>query len=262
MLTILRFACISLLASGSLSYPTTDATPGNPTPISTNQAIHRAVRFLVKLYDPAVQLLPEYQGSKVYWLFHDNYLAQKVLAKDRSALAKRIGLTLQLYRKSYDGAINVLFDPNLRLPPFHATRLILIARRDGALIKNEQNTPKLINNWRDYTDLLFLAAISNVKRNRAFAMECYHQALAMWDGMGFMDAPAMQLYRYSIFKLALALIAARQLQARLPIREKILHQLIALQDRSGGFVTDYNKDDKPIGVPNVETTCLAILALR
>ena len=37
--------------------------------------------FLVGLVDPELGLLPEYPAAKVYWLFHDNYLAAKVLEK-------------------------------------------------------------------------------------------------------------------------------------------------------------------------------------
>ena len=45
------------------------------------QAITKGRQFLVDLFDPTLDLLPEYRGSQTYWLFHDNYLAAQVLRK-------------------------------------------------------------------------------------------------------------------------------------------------------------------------------------
>jgi len=45
------------------------------------EAIQKGRTFLVNLMDPDLGLLPEYRGASVYWLFHDNYLAAKVLAQ-------------------------------------------------------------------------------------------------------------------------------------------------------------------------------------
>ena len=39
-------------------------------------------------------------------------------------------------------------------------------------------------------------------------------------------------------------------------------RLLALQAPSGGWITDYLSDGTPVGKANVETTCLAILALE
>ena len=37
-----------------------------------------------------MNLLPEYRGASVYWLFHDNYLAAKVLNTSHSETARKI----------------------------------------------------------------------------------------------------------------------------------------------------------------------------
>ena len=37
-------------------------------------AAKRGRAFLAGLFDPSIGLLPEYRGSKTYWLHHDNYL--------------------------------------------------------------------------------------------------------------------------------------------------------------------------------------------
>ena len=35
-------------------------------------------KFLAHLFDQSLGLLPEYEGAKVYWLYHDNYLVATV----------------------------------------------------------------------------------------------------------------------------------------------------------------------------------------
>src|SRR5208282_1989323 len=55
-----------------------------------SDAIQRGQTFLVNLFDPDLGLLPEYRGANVYWLFHDNYLAAKVLAISHPQTAQRI----------------------------------------------------------------------------------------------------------------------------------------------------------------------------
>jgi hypothetical protein len=43
-----------------------------PASAKLAEAADRGRRFLDSLVDPALDLLPEYRGAKVYWLFHDN----------------------------------------------------------------------------------------------------------------------------------------------------------------------------------------------
>src|SRR3954464_460861 len=54
------------------------------------ESIAQGRAFLTNLIDPELNLLPEYKGAKVYWLFHDNYLAAKVLAGSDAKLADKI----------------------------------------------------------------------------------------------------------------------------------------------------------------------------
>jgi hypothetical protein len=42
----------------------------------------------------------------------------------------------------------------------------------------------------------------------------------------------------------------------------LVEKVLALQQPSGGWVTDYDAGGKAIGVANVETTCLCILGLE
>jgi hypothetical protein len=42
----------------------------------------------------------------------------------------------------------------------------------------------------------------------------------------------------------------------------ILELLLSQQNEDGGWITDYDAEQKPVGLANVETTCLAIIALE
>ena len=46
-----------------------------------------------------------------------------------------------------------------------------------------------------------------------------------------------------------------------PHRDEVVARLLAMQATDGGWKTDY-KDGKPVGLANVETTCLSLLALE
>jgi len=59
------------------------------------QRIQRGENFLTNLFDASLQLLPEYKGSSVYWLFHDNYLAAHLLSNSRPISANGFVLRWQ-----------------------------------------------------------------------------------------------------------------------------------------------------------------------
>jgi len=54
------------------------------------EPVARGHAFLISLFDPELNLLPEFRGNKTYWLFHDNYLAARTLAKVKPELSRRI----------------------------------------------------------------------------------------------------------------------------------------------------------------------------
>ncbi len=43
--------------------------------------------FLASLFDAELNLLPEYRGANVYWLYHDDYLAAKVMKSSHPEVA-------------------------------------------------------------------------------------------------------------------------------------------------------------------------------
>jgi hypothetical protein len=83
----------------------------------------------------------------------------------------------------------------------------------------------------------------------------------MWDGEGFKDRAAKHSGIYATYKLALYLIAAHRLRIAAPHRDQVITRLLAMQSPDGGWKTDY-KEGKPVGLANLETTCLSSLALH
>ena len=73
------------------------------------QAVGKGREFLANLMDAELNLLPEYRGAEVYWLFHDNYLAAKVLAASHPDLAQRIQAALKREGIQESGKIELLF---------------------------------------------------------------------------------------------------------------------------------------------------------
>ncbi len=100
------------------------------------------------------------------------------------------------------------------------------------------------------------------ENNQSAARRNWDSAMRMWDGHGFLDAAARSDGRYSTYKLGLALLAASHLSPPAKPPAGLLNQLLAMQDESGGWITDYDARGKKIGLANVETTCLAILGLE
>jgi hypothetical protein len=85
---------------------------------SPTEAVQRGRNFLVSLMDPELDLLPEYRDAKVYWLFHDNYLAAKTLATSHPKAAQRITAAIRGEGIEKSGKIQLLFDFYLVPNPF------------------------------------------------------------------------------------------------------------------------------------------------
>lgn len=225
------------------------------------EAADRGRRFLASLYDPSVSLLPEFRGSKTYWLYHDNYLAAKVLDRTDAAMAKKVRDGIRVFRLTGSGKIEILFDEATRPMPFRHYRLIEVARIGEKSIKTEVVTEEVNSAWRDYTDLLFVAAIVEARAVREQAVRYFVEGMATWDGTGFRDRVNRNGGRYATFKLALALFAGSRLDRHPDQEPAIVERLLAAQRHDGGFVTDYDDQRRPLGEANVETTSLAVIAL-
>jgi hypothetical protein len=225
------------------------------------ERITRGESFLTNLFDARLELLPEYQGSTTYWLFHDNYLAAHILAGNRPDLARRIRNTLVRFGVTNSGKIEIVLGEARQPLPFRTYLLTNVAMVEGKRIRTELVTTNLLTGWSEYADLLLFASLAQAESASADAGRNFEKAAAMWDGEGFNDRAAKHSGIYATYKLALYLIAAQRLKISTPHREEVIARLLAMQSTDGGWRTDY-KERKPVGLTNVETTCLALLALR
>ncbi len=225
------------------------------------QRIQRGEGFLTNLYNAELQLLPEYRGSHTYWLFHDNYLAAHLLAGPRPDLSARIRSTLKRLGHTQSGKIEIVFGEAPQPLPFRSYVLTNVAMVAGSTIRTEIVTTNVLKGWEEYADLLLLACIAQAKPAPTVARQYFDQAAAMWDGHGLNDRATRHSGIYATYKLALYLIAADRLRVVPPHRDQVIARLLAQQGAEGGWITDY-KDGKPVGLANVETTCLCLLALK
>jgi hypothetical protein len=240
----------------------TETRAPSSAPGWSRDAAGKAEAFLAGLFDPSCDLLPEYRGSETYWLYHDNYLAAKLLERSRPELSARIRAAMARYGVERSGKIELLFDEAQTPFPFLDPELVTVAREGSRSVRTEVLTERPTVGWESYADLLLMAAIARAKMQPSEALGCFARALALWDGRGFADAATRELGRYSIYKLALALIAAERLGAELPMEAALLDRLRANLSLEGGWITDYTPDGVPCGLANVETTCLVIMGLE
>ncbi len=220
-------------------------------------AADRGRGFLVKMFHPEMHLLPEYEGAKVMWLYHDNWLAARVLKSSHPDLAAKILAAIKARGITRSGKIEMLFG---EAPlPFYRYELKDVAVDRGFTIRTEVTTAEKTTGWENYADLLLIAAVA--EKDPATGKARLEAAMKMWDGMGFADEVVKKQGQYATYKLGLALHAARRLGVTLPQEAEIRKRLLALQHTNGGWITDYLPDGKARGLANVETTCLAILGL-
>jgi hypothetical protein len=223
--------------------------------------IQRGESFLTNLFDARLELLPEFRGSKTYWLFHDNYLAAHWLDRTRPDLSRRIRATLERFGVTNSGKIEIVLGEARHPLPFRNYVLTNVAVIEGKTIRTELVTTNILKGWTDYADLLLLASIAQARSAPTDARRGFNRAAATWDGEGFKDRAARHSGIYATYKLGLYLIAAHRLNISPPHRDEVIARLLSMQAPDGGWKTDY-KDGKPVGLTNVETTCLALLALE
>ncbi len=208
-----------------------------------------------------MNLLPEYRGAEVYWLFHDNYLAAKILASTRPDLAEKIRKAIAAYGVTQSGKIEILFGEAPRPLPFRHFKLVEVARVGGKIVKTELAGETPLAGWENYADLCFFASLARAGTDRDAARGDFERGMKMWDGHGFADRVFTEQKIYSTYKLALAILAASRLNCLPQLPSELTKRLLSLQNADGGWVTDYTPSGQPTGLANVETTSLAIMAL-
>ena len=252
----IRGACVALFAPPCALWISRTSASDGPQPVA------RGREFLSGLFDPGLGLLPEYCGAKIYWLFHDNYLAAKVLARSQPEIARRIGAKMRELGVTESGKIEMLFGEAKNPLPFRQYSLDVVAAIGEKLIKTERAVGDPLKGWEGYADLLLLASIAEAKSAPERARERFGAAMKMWDGMGLKDRAVETNGIYATYKLALGMIAAARLDAKSAIPEEVPKRLLAMQGSEGGWITDYLPNGTQNGLANVETTCLAILGVE
>ena len=228
-----------------------------------SKAIKRGQSFLVNLVDTNLTLLPEFRGANVYWLFHDNYLAAKVLNASHPQTSQSIMAAIHREGSYSCGRMGLIFGEATNAWPFRQAQLVDVRRVGTNVIRNEIEPGPVLVGWEDYADLQLLACIAEEHEgHQSAARQHWEAALQMWDGHGFMDEAARHAGQYATYKLSLALLAASRLSPPAQPPQGLLKRLLSLQDKSGGWITDYDATGKKIGKANVETTCLAILGIE
>jgi hypothetical protein len=224
-------------------------------------AASRGRCFLTGLLDPALDLLPEYRGSKVYWLYHDNYLAAKALARTDPALAKKIMRAIRSYGVEESGKIEILFGEARKPLPFRHYRPVDVKRVGDKLVRTELAGEEVFRGWQEYADLLLLAAVASAETDPEQARRYFAEGMRLWDGVGFKDRVTKKAGKYAAYKVALGLLAAGRLKIRPAEQGALVGRLSKQQGEDGGWVTDYDEQGRRLGRANVETTALAVLAL-
>ncbi|MBX9656320.1 hypothetical protein K2Y11_22100 [bacterium] len=215
--------------------------------------------YLVKMFDRSMNLLPEFSGSKTYWLYHDNYLAAKILEGVDPDKAKWIRERIKSFGIDYSGKIEIVFGEAKDPLPFKQYELFDVAKVGDKIVKSERATDRPLQGWEGYGDLLALAILAEPNSDQAPIL--FKKLVAMWDGQGIADRAMKQMGIYATYKIALAMLAARKLNEKLPFADRAISRLIRLQHPFGGMITDYDKTGTPNGMANVETTSLVLLAL-
>jgi hypothetical protein len=237
------------------------ASGAEPPTSSPEGAAAKGRRFLAELLDPELGLLPEYRAAKVYWLYHDNYLAAKALARTDPDVAKKVTAAIRTHGVGESGKIEILFGEAKKPLPFRQYRLVEVKKVGGKVIKTEAVGEEVFQGWEEYADLLFLAAVASADTNAEEARRHFEAGMRLWDGVGFKDRAAKKAGKYAAYKVALALLAAGKLKVRPARQEALIERLLKQQGEDGGWVTDYDEKGRPLGRANVETTALAVLAL-
>src|SRR5262249_37574518 len=156
--------CLAL----SSAFGVRSAEPGKPVadvdsrppPELHQERIARGQAFLIGLFDPDLDLLPEFRGSGTYWLFHDNYLAARVLTGARPELSRRIREAMTRFGVTNSGKIEILFDEAPRPLPFRNYQLADVRVIGAKRIRTEMVTTNILKGWEEYADLLLFAAMA------------------------------------------------------------------------------------------------------
>jgi len=238
---------------------------------ATEEMLNRAIDYLVNNYNATMGLIAEVPNGTTYWIYSDNFLASFVLARydpnnlTLTSISTNISDTISRYMSSYPDALNQYMVLESPVWAFNASNEYMILSHGNVVINATFNNQTDLLSSCDYADIAFLKALYfNYDNQTQASLDEFRIGAGKFDGRGMNDTAfqsGKSKGQYQIFKLALYIYVSRILKQPYPQDRQSI--LLNMQASSGGFYTGYDENFSSNGTnTNVETTCLAILALK
>lgn len=247
---ILCAACIAP------AQPATIATPAPPMP-NVQPAIDNALSFLEGQYNADYRLLQESPtiGAQRYYITNDNVLAAHLFA------LYGIDKPIDLRGYTGNGFIEISFGQAMRWPPYHHVDQVIEQHGEDQVLYEAHDGPGYFSDWSGFSNLACMAIVNEINGGYLdSARRLYAMQMSSFDGHGWPDLAYQRRDGvYETLGLAWCLYAGALLGQP---DMRVLDALLAQQDTHGGFHTHYRVDEYQLADPNVETTSIAILALR
>lgn len=225
----------------------------------------RAVAFLMAQYDPAVGLLRESPeiGRHNFYLTNDNALAAHVLdLLGEKDMAATLRASLKAYGQESNGFIEAAWGQPIAWPPNHHEDVILRQVGEDRVLQETHDGPGYFYDWSAYSNLAFMATVN--EENQGYhesASRLFEIQMGKFDGLGWQDKAYWDRGGiYEPLRLAWGLYAGAMIGK--PVPPTLVQSLLLRQGPSGGSHTHYSSYEDRLADPNVETTCLALLALH
>lgn len=227
--------------------------------------ISAAYQSIIDRYDSDYGLVSENEYNKKYWLWSDNLLAAQVVKEYNYGVYKNITSTVKHYIENYGlkphTAWAALIDDDIVadfVPSFNASESINLV--DDIWYSDYGGNHEL--RCIDYANIAFLKSIYLYKLNKVEeGKKCFLAAMSTFDGVGFKDKSFIaDGSRYSTYKVALWKIASNVTGFGPSYQANDI--IARMQSDEGAVHTFYSMQLVPSGQTNVETTAIAIMALK
>jgi len=267
-----RIILVLLLTVSSLSMVT--VRQGHAS-LSFEANTARAVDYLVKRFNPALDLIyesddpgdhwlrSEFNGFKwryrqTYWLYSDNLFAAYALEPFQLDLASRIRRALHRYQTPPSGLFEVVIGestPTIR----NAVNYIVDSSSDHVVMARRHDSP--IISYGLYADLICYRSLQLFLQGRLHdARRSLRQAISLWNGLGLDDWSFRVVDGFhSNQKLALLLYTSKVLGLTFAAHSEMERHLWSMQQEDGGLAALSNGEGKPMGSSNTETTALTLM---
>lgn len=228
--------------------------------------IEEACRYLRTLFNPALGLIRETNGSQTYHVASDNLLAQKALESCDTSMAASIRTSIaQCCGNGHNGMHEALLGEAITIP-IPTAKIKTIANTSSYIIQWEVHNGTGTLSPFDYADVASYSGLEMMRRgNQTGTSEMVENLNIMFDGQGMVDEPYQngppgELGIYQIYKLALYIhLQARQNR----VQPGLVERLLRMQGTGGGLHTGYDHAGTYAGtLANAETTSIAIIILN